>query len=203
MSNHVIYQKRGDSVVPVITIDDAPSVDSSAAGHLVDSNGIATALSDLEAKIPEVDGFVTLDTTQVIEGAKSFTTAPVVSDRNYMGGTATVSASGADTVTATVSSSYAVTVVNVESSSTAPVISIDLSWDDFDNTDGSDAAVLTVVLAPVSAVHPSIAWGSNIRWAEGEPPVIEDFSCYHVVTFLTYDKGLHWFGTPSALNVPA
>ena len=47
-----IYQKRGEEVVPVITIDDAPSAEASAAGHLVDSNGIASALAALEAKIP-------------------------------------------------------------------------------------------------------------------------------------------------------
>lgn len=47
-----IYQKRGEAVVPVITIDDAPSAEASAAGHLVDSNGIASALAALEAKIP-------------------------------------------------------------------------------------------------------------------------------------------------------
>lgn len=74
-----IYQKRGEDVVPVITIDDAPSAEASAAGHLVDSNGIASALAALEAKIPsdpiDPSGFMHLtgNLAETATGAKTFT----------------------------------------------------------------------------------------------------------------------------------
>lgn len=61
MNTHVpIYQKRGDSVVPLIIIDDAPTDAPSAAGHLVDSNGIAKAIQDAIAAAGG-DGFPVVD----------------------------------------------------------------------------------------------------------------------------------------------
>lgn len=55
-----IYQKRDGSVVPVITIDTEPSLLADAAGHLVDSNGIAKAIQDAVAGVGG-DGFPVVD----------------------------------------------------------------------------------------------------------------------------------------------
>lgn len=79
MSTCPIYQKRGDQLVPVLVIDEAPSSDPSAAGHLVDSNGIQSALDALEAKIPtdpiDTGDFMHLsgNKKETATGSKTFT----------------------------------------------------------------------------------------------------------------------------------
>lgn len=58
MSTCPIYQKRGDQLVPVLVIDEAPSSDPSAAGHLVGSNGIASAMQELREVVESGDGYI-------------------------------------------------------------------------------------------------------------------------------------------------
>ena len=106
MASHTpIYQKRGSTVVPVITIDDAPSSSANAAGHLVDSNGIANAIAAVEAKIPDLEGVkdirvsgTTMTVTYIDDSTKTFTlavssstTGPTYSD--FTGATASAAGS--------------------------------------------------------------------------------------------------------------
>lgn len=69
MSTCPIYQKRGDQLVPVLVIDEAPSSDPSAAGHLVDSNGIASVVQELREEISELQP----DVPTIVESVDSIT----------------------------------------------------------------------------------------------------------------------------------
>lgn len=181
MNTHVpIYQKRGDSVVPLIIIDDTPSDAPSAAGHLVDSNGIASALATK----------VSMTGDEVVQGSKTFSSVPGLHASNSLGSALQVTAGS----TSTLNPYYAANSLSVDQSTT-----VEISAVSFPDVSAGLVAVFTLFLT-VQSPEAIIAWASNIHWTTGTPPDIDGTAALHLITFITKDGGATWYGTPSVID---
>ena len=200
-----IYQKRGEEVVPVITIDDAPSAEASAAGHLVDSNGIANEMKKyLPLSGGTMTGVITLreevcmhvvapgnDHTDLYAfKAGFFGTNKAFTATNYFGAAIT---ENSDTSITRIDCRYAVHFVNVNKNTMFRFV-----MPTFPDMLPSRASCV-VTLRVMNAGAYTCRWDDNVRWAGGTPPELTA-SGYDILTFITFDGGAYWYGTMSAAD---
>lgn len=180
----LIYQKRGSDVVPVVTIDDFPSPDSSSSGHLVDSNGIALAIAAVEEKIPDpvdTDLFVTVDTEQDVYAGKIFSKG--ASFPNIAGGSAAWEVVDSGVADFGVMWDRA---VNYIAASGIPATGLQLSFRFSEESflENSECIVTSVVIIPNTLSQDAIIrWPDGVLWADGEVPDF-DPTKYQLFTFM-------------------